>query len=340
MKLIKGIILLLNFFVIALTALAYISPHIDPMKIWVFSFFGLVFPLLLFLNIAFLIIWFIIDKKKMFWSIIILLIGYNSIKKTISIHFDDKDANMGLTVLSFNMNQGAYLYKKKIKKGLFGDYVKSQNADIILGQEINSKRIRNEMDSLYRYVKIEKNIGTGIFSKYPIVNSGQVDFQLNTNSCVWADIVVRKDTFRVYSVHFMSNQISKQATDLATDFGNEEDVDTKKVREVLSRYKKYVQVRARQVKKVKKHVEKSPYPVILGGDFNDPSISFTYQQISELLKDAFVEKGLGMGVSYGGPIPFLRIDNIFVSDKIDVMSFKKLDDKFSDHFAVKAKLDI
>ncbi len=340
MKLIKGIFLLFNLIVIAFTVLAYISPYIDPTKIWVFSFFGLVFPLMLFLNIAFIVLWFFLDKKKIFWSIITLLIGYNSIKKTVSIHFGDKDGDKDLTILSFNMNQGSYLYKKKIKKGLFREYVKSQNADIILGQEINSKRIRKEMENLYQYEKIEKNIGTGIFSKYPIVNSGEVDFQMNTNSCVWADIIVRKDTFRVYSLHFMSNQISRQANDLATDFGNEEDVDTKKVREVLSRYKKYVQVRARQVKKVRRHVKKSPYPVILGGDFNDPSISFTYQQLGELLKDAFVEKGFGMGVSYGGPIPFLRIDNILVSDKIEVISFKKLDDKYSDHFAVKAKLDI
>ncbi len=340
MKLIKGILLLLNFVVIALTALAYFSPHIDPAKFWFFSFFGLVFPFLLFLNIIFILCWFFIDKKKMFWSIIILLIGYNSIEKTISIHFGDEDTNKGLTVLSFNMNQGAYLYKNKIKNGLFGNYVKSQNTDIVLGQEINSKRIRKEMKDMYQYEKTDKNIGTGIFSKYPIVNSGKVDFQMNTNSCVWADIVVRNDTYRIYSLHFMSNQISKQANDLATDFGKEEDVDTKKVREVLSRYKKYVQVRARQVKKVRRHIEKSPYPVILGGDFNDPSISFTYQQISELLKDAFVEKGLGMGVSYAGPIPFLRIDNIMVSDKIEVLSFRKLNGEFSDHFALKAKLKI
>ena len=342
MKLIKGILILLNLVVIVLTLMSYLSPYVDPSKLWFFSFFGLLFPVLLLSNVAFILMWLFVEKKKMILSLIVLLIGYKNINKTISFHINNDDKADGISVMSYNMNQGSYLYRKKIKKGLFGKFIKGQKADLVLGQEINSPLIRKEIKNAdsYPYQYTEKNIGTGIFSKFPIVNSGRIDFKLYTNSCVWADIVINKDTIRAYSVHFMSNQISQQTTDIAKDFGNEEDLDTKKVRVVLSRYKKYVQVRARQVKKVKNHISRSPYRVILGGDFNDPSLSYTYQQLSGILKDAFVEKGYGMGISYAGAIPFLRIDNILVSKNIEVLQFEKLDGKFSDHFAIKAILKL
>lgn len=221
-----------------------------------------------------------------------------------------------------------------------GKFINNQDADILLVQEINSPRVKKEIkeNNVYSYEFLNKNIGTGIYSKYPIINSGIIDFKLNTNSCVWSDIVIHNDTIRVYSVHFRSNHISKYAVDIVDDIENDQEIDTKEVREVLSLYKKYVQIRARQVKQVKNHILKSPYPVILGGDFNDPSLSYTYQQFAEFMKDSFVEKGLGLGVSYAGSIPLLRIDNIFVSDELEIIDFKKLDEKYSDHFAIKAKL--
>ncbi len=342
MKLVKKILLLLNIVVIILTLLSYLTPYIDPSKFWFFSFFGLLFPAIILSNILFVILWFFVDRKRLLLSLIVLLIGYNDIKKIIAFHFNDFDKEKGFTVLSYNMNQGSRLYHQKVKKGDFGNYIKQQSADLVLGQEINSKLIKKEIagTNSYPYKHVEKNLGTGIYSKFPIVNTGKIDFQLNTNSCVWADIVVDKDTIRAYSVHFMSNQISKQTADIAKDFGNEEDLDTKKVKVVLSRYKKYVQVRARQVKKVRKHILTSPYPVVLGGDFNDPSISYTYQQLSGVLKDAFIEKGYGMGISYAGAIPLLRIDNILVSKQLTVLAFKKINGEFSDHYAIKAKLKL
>lgn len=342
MKIIKGIIYLINMVVVVFTLLSYVAPFVDPSKFWAFSFFGLLFPILLFANIFFIIFWFFASKKKMLLSIFTLLIGYNNVTNTVGIDLSKSDKSSGITIMSYNINHGNYKFMKKHKKGDLGGFLNSQDVDLLFLQEINSSSARNELSEVnsFKYKYIEKKIGTGIISKYPIIKSGKIDFNLNTNSCVWADIKIKKDTFRVYSVHFQSNKVSRNASELVKDIEKEKAVKSKDIRLILSKYKNNVQVRANQVKKVKEHISNSPYKIILGGDFNDPSVTYTYHEFSEILKDSFKEKGFGMGISYAGSIPFLRIDYILVSPSIKVIDYKTLENKYSDHYAIKSILEL
>lgn len=337
MKVLKGIVFIINVFIVLITIFAYISPFVDPSKFWGFSFFGLIYPYLILLNFLFIIFWLYTDKKKLLLSLIILIIGYQNISKLITFNNSDVDTSKSISILSYNLNEGIYLYKNKIDKGKFVNYISEQDADIFLSQESNlrfiSKRLKGMDD--YKYKHVLKNIGTGIYSKFPIIQKGQIDFNLKTNSCLWVDIKVKDDTFRLYSVHFQSNQISKHANDLVEDLESDQKIKSKDIREILARYKRNVQIRSFQVKKVIKHLKQSPYPIIVGGDFNDPPTSYTYQQFAELLKDAFKEKGKGLGISYAGNIPLLRIDFIMVSDDFSIIDFQTLKEKYSDHFAIK-----
>ncbi|MBK6641784.1 MAG: hypothetical protein IPG39_11360 [Bacteroidetes bacterium] len=93
--------------------------------------------------------------------------------------------------------------------------------------------------------------------------------------------------------------------------GNEQDEETvARTRNILKRLKKAFIKRAAQADMISKHIGTSPYPVIVCGDFNDTSLSYTYKTISAGLLDAFRESGSGMGSTYTGPIPGLRIDYI------------------------------
>lgn len=338
MKFIKGILFIFNIIVIAVTILSYLAPFVDPSKFWVFSFLGLVYPYLLLLNIAFVLLWLFIDKKKSLFSILIIILGYQNIKETFAFNKPQKSDGTGISILSYNMNEGYYLYKKKINKSEFIEYIDKHNSDILLVQEINSKKMHQVMNEFkdYKFNHLHKDLGTGIFSKFPIINNGHIDFNLKTNSCLWADIKIKKDTFRVYSIHFQSNQISKQADALIKELENKQKIESKNVRDILSRYKNNVQIRAIQVRKVENHIHKSPFPVIVGGDFNDPPVSYTYQRFAGFLKDAFKEKGLGFGISYSGNVPFLRIDYIMVSEKLNVIDFNTYRDNYSDHYPIKA----
>ena len=87
-------------------------------------------------------------------------------------------------------------------------------------------------------------------------------------------------------------------------------------------------------------MDKSPYPVIVCGDFNDIPNSYAYNTIGKGMKNAFAEKGSGIGRTFSGISPTLRIDNIFVADKFSVDQFLRIPKILSDHFPVFADVQL
>ena len=58
------------------------------------------------------------------------------------------------------------------------------------------------------------------------------------------------------------------------------------------------------------------------------------------MKNVFVEKGSGLGRTFTGISPVLRIDNIFVDNKFEVQQFLRIPKKLSDHFPIIADLQL
>ena len=50
--------------------------------------------------------------------------------------------------------------------------------------------------------------------------------------------------------------------------------------------------------------------------------------------NAFVAKGAGIGNTYAGISPTLRIDNIFVDPRFDVQQYCRIKRKLSDHYPI------
>ena len=238
--------------------------------------------------------------------------------------------------MSFNLNQGYYLYKKGIEKGELLSFVIKSDPDILLLQENNSGYIRNELLELksYPHKVVFPVTGTSIYSKFPYINSGEVEFSKGTNSCTWGDFLVGNDTFRIYSVHFQSNEVSKKAEEFVIAMEKERKFETENIKGILRKYKYNVKLRTSQIRMVREHILDSPYPVIIGGDFNDPPVSYSYRQFNSFLTDGFRERGLGAGITYHGVIPFLRIDYIMMSKNFEVLDFNVIKAKYSDHYPV------
>ncbi len=49
---------------------------------------------------------------------------------------------------------------------------------------------------------------------------------------------------------------------------------------------------------------------------------------------AFVEKGMGIGRTFSGISPTLRIDNIFTDKKFTIEQFTRVPKKLSDHYPI------
>ena len=344
MKLVSKIVFFFNIGLVLLTLLAYLSPFINPAEFWGLSFLGLAFPLFLLLNLFFIFYWLINNWKKSWLSIICLLIGAYYLTLTISFSNPETNEIESFSVASYNMNyahgtykKGTYRYDKEKTKEFADFIVNGIDADIFCGQESN-QFIRTLVGKYYPHQHFIKEAGTTIYSIYPIVDRGNIDFGTITNSCVWADIVVQKDTFRVYSAHLQSNHISSEADKIVEEVGQKQEVSIINIRTILSKYKRYVGIRARQAIMIRDHMIASPHPVIFAGDINDPPVSYTHRILSKNKKDSFVEAGKGLGVTYAGNIPLLRIDNILLSDNVDVLSHQVIRKKFSDHYPVKVAI--
>ena len=73
--------------------------------------------------------------------------------------------------------------------------------------------------------------------------------------------------------------------------------------------------------------------LIICGDFNDTPLSYTYNQILNAgFKDAFISASRGIGKTYCGSLPLLRIDYFWYNDFIKVLDFNRIKKTTSDHY--------
>ena len=194
---------------------------------------------------------------------------------------------------------------------------------------------RDDFDSKHHY-------GIITFSRFPIIQKYTYSPpELNYNSIFQSiDIAANNDTFRVFNIHLQSlkfSDISRQYIDDPTLKGR---VDIEKSKNIISKFKTGFAKRKLQSETVKKSMNESPYKVILCGDFNDVPNSYAYNTIGKGLKNAYAEKGSGIGRTFSSISPTLRIDNIFVDNKLIVEQFVRIKKKLSDHFPIIADITL
>ena len=185
--------------------------------------------------------------------------------------------------------------------------------------------------------RIGAEFGMAIFSRFPIVRRGVIPFgKLTQNHAMWADLVRpatpghRGDTVRVFNVHFQS--MSMAEGDILTATESRAGL-RQKAPNLLRRFRNGAVARGTQADTVLARVLRSPYPVLLAGDFNDLPYSYTYDQLADHLQNAWASAGLGIGATYHGQLPCLRIDQQFASAQWQVLGCRVHQEiKWSDHY--------
>jgi len=334
-----------NGILAGITILSYLSPFADPLSFWFLSLFGLIFPFLLILNFLFILYWLLTRWKRAWLSVLVILLGSHYLSLTLSFS-GSKNSEEGFSVVSYNMHYGYNTIRQGSKRYdqdqalYFAGFVKKDlNADILCCQEIN-RHVKSWIETHYEYVYSPDDMGTSVFSQFPIIDTGKIDFGTRTNSCVWADIAIEEDTIRVYNVHLQSNSISRETDMIVEEAEKKKQVNIMNVRTIIGKYKRNAGVRSRQARLLRAHMDASPWPVILTGDLNDPPVSFAHRMLSRYRQDSFREAGNGFGQTYAGNLPLLRIDNVILDDVFEVLSHSVIRKKFSDHYPVKVLIDI
>ena len=110
--------------------------------------------------------------------------------------------------------------------------------------------------------------------------------------------------------------------------------------ELMKKLREAYQRRSVQVRKIREHMNSSPHPIILCGDFNDTPTSYAYHILSKRLKDSYVKRGSGLGTTYNGNLPNLRIDYVFADPFISILDHDLIHTDLSDHYPISVTLEI
>ena len=345
--------LALNLGAVLLLLIAYLAAYVPPDSFWPVSFFGLAYPYFLVLNIFFGVFWGLQRSKRLWISLLAIFLGLTNLTNTYQLFPKLGSSGSGIKVLSFNVHGfRSDLRTSKVKSPKFVDYFKSHGSEIICLQEaifvkggkLSPEGLKAALPAVDFYQLASNGGNTGLItlSKFPIVNHGEIHFPGSSNLVLFTDLKVNsRKTIRVYNCHLQSYSIDPDDYSVIDDLGsspNREQI--REAQKVSFKLIKGFELRAYQARKLAEHIQKSPYPVLVCGDFNDTPLSYAYRIVRGDLKDAFVEAGWWTSNTYNGELPSFRIDYMLFDSKLSVSSYARDRVKLSDHFPIRCRLEL
>lgn len=369
-RLTKNLFIITNLVVATMFLIGCYSEFFFSATWWPVGFLTLSLFYLLIILLIFFIFWLLVKPRYTIIFIITAALSYNHVRNIIPFRLSSfskiQKRENDLRIMSWNVSQFDIMNFKK-DPGTFNEMIRLINEwqpDIACLQEmvsgdtladLNTPYYRkysfysvfdiahklNFPDYLYSYNYKEnflsqQHFGIILFSKYPVINKQTVsNFPHDYNSIFqYADIVKDTDTIRIFNCHLQSLRFSPSNLKYIQNPSLKTDTGFQKSKNLVTKFKTGFLKRLVQVNNLRAEIDKSPYPVIICGDFNDVPNSYTYKTIGNDLQDAFVEKGAGMGRTFSGISPTLRIDNIFVDNRYSVNQFTRISKKLSDHFPI------
>ena len=296
---------------------------------------GILVPTLVLINFLFFIFWIFTQKKYALIPFVSLLLGFLIFGSIYQIKYSNQDsAESDFSILSYNV-QGFSSFRVEgisdFTKSEIYNFIVAQEPDILCFQEYGRGMTRSFNQYPYRYQTPYRSRKTiqAIFSKYPIIGSGSLDFPNSANNAIYADVVYGKDTLRVYNLHLQSYWIYSFSSLIKRNAG----------KDFLKRLQHTADKHREQAAILDRHREASPYPVVFCGDFNQPPYSPSFTRLSQGMKDTFREQGKGWGTTFRRNYIAARIDFILADEQaFDVLEHRNFDLQKSDHLPVMARL--
>lgn len=308
---------------ISILVIGIISTYIDFGIISVF--FSVVMPIIFTANAALAI--YGIFKKKYFYltGVIFFLLYYNFFFQfTIISDIKTKDSISLMTynIRSFKQPVAAGNPKQNALTEII-KFVDSINPDVLLLQESTYKEGRKINGYPHFFLGYRKNVQKSlltIYSKYPIINKGYIDFSNTMNNAIYADIKIQQDTIRIYNTHLQSFIVAPNI--IANKYNDYN---------YLNNLNNTITKQIEQAKLVKTHADESNYKIIISGDFNSTPYSQPYRLLKKGLNDSYISNGNGFGATYTRLYYPLRLDYFLSDERIEVINHTNFDLNLSDH---------
>ncbi len=360
----KNIFIILNCLIaICFLGGAYVK-YFNPARWWFLELFTFILAYLLLALIIFFLFWLF---KKSLWcliSLVTVIAGWHAVINIFPVNFSSSFTIAkkpgSIRVMSWNVEQFNILHHKdhpEVKQEMF-DLINKYDPDIACFQEMvagdkkkginyfpDIQKALRFVDYLYSYSLKDDfdkyhHFGRIIFSKLPIINKQTlVNYPNDYNATFqYIDVLKDNDTIRIFNVHLQSLKFSQANLNYLDKAGINSDSNITESKSIISKIKTGFIKRSEQADFIKDEINHSPHTVIVCGDFNDVPNSYPYETIGAGLQNAFVKKGYGIARTFTTISPTLRIDNIFVDKKFDVVQFTRVKKLLSDHFPILADL--
>ncbi len=351
----QSLFLTINFVVVILFVLAAFSDHVPPEKSLFFSYLGLGFPILFFLNLFFIFYWgFVARWKYLFISLLSILICFRPVINYFPFHRQAKEISTEgvLKVLTYNVMSFAFKGHTPEEPNEIVQYIADSGADIVCMQEyadnnsekyMNTRQLRKllPMYPYYSVIELQKSnhhkAGLAVFSKYPISNSRRIPYESSNNGSSIHEININGKKLTLINNHLESFKLTMEDKKRYKEFLNSAGAETLDglAGTIQGKLGPAFIERAGQARVVASEIDKidSGY-ILVCGDFNDTPISYARREIQGNLLDAFSTSGRGLGITYNENFFWFRIDHILYSSNMKAINCTVDKVKYSDHYPV------
>ena len=328
--------------------ISIIASFLKPSGFSLFSFIALFFPLLWIFNALFLLFFLIIRSRLAIVSLILFLTGIYQVSLIYNFSGGEKSGNRAnkINLISFNTGNADTTNALECRKEAFENEL-FYKSDIICLQEFIPENaigidilenFKNKINVDFYGIADGDSSGLSVYTNYEIVDFGWLKQELDDTYALWCTLNIGNDTITIINVQLQSIRLEDEELESMTKITQIYHLPGHFF-SIYAKLKRGFLWREEQVENLKKLINSSEHPVVLCGDFNDPPSSFTYREISKLLRDAFLEKGKGFGFTYAGRLPFLRIDYFMVSEEISISTYQKINKTHSDHYPLSVQIN-
>lgn len=304
------------------------------------SYVGMVFPVFLAVNVAFLFFWLIFSRKVLVVSLLGMLPSWGYIRTYCPLNFAAEPPAGCIKVMSYNTQYFGGSPIDSTNETV--RYVMDSGSDIVclIESGADSAFCHRVFGSKYPYIRlinIDSN-GSILLSRYPIIHSQRIYYPSMTNHSVAYQLDLGDDTLCVITNHFESYRLSDEDKSGYEDMVRhpKEKANRGLFTQLTSKLKAANERRAAQVDSVLAYIKQcGQRNIVCCGDFNDPSLSNTHYRLTQVLDDAYTRSGNGPGISYNRSNMYFRIDHILVSP--DIACYGAKVDAYStvsDHFPI------
>lgn len=327
MGIFRSIFTVAHVVIVLLLGATMLNAYIPPKVFSLLNLLSLAFPFLMIANLLLCVFWIFSWRKRAFVFLLISTLFLTPVRRWIN-YSEPKSEKADFKVLTFNNKYNDYGLEE-VK-----NYIKSFNADVIFLQESGYSGLGNSDFEEMKYSLHNKRIS--FFSKYQIVEQDTIPL-IDKGKSVYADVIIKGKRIRFVNVYLEPFQLHKSMVKPTDDLEENGAKAKSLVRRFMPVFKKHEE----QVQILKNFIEKSPYPVILAGDFNSVPNSYEYYTISGVLKDCFLESGTGLATSFHDYKIPIRIDYVFSSENLKSTHYQvDRSQKLSDHYPVLVKFSL